>query len=70
MAHQIVGLLIALVSISVLASDSKRRELKVGIYPYIPDINGDQYQSLLTWIETTFEGQNPKYLFYCVQPPI
>ena len=58
MAPQIVGLLIALVSILVLASDSKRRELKVGIYPYIPDINGDQYKSLLTWIETTFERQN------------
>ena len=59
MASQIVGLLIALTSISASASDSKQRELKVGIYLYIPDINGDNYQSLLTWIETTFEGQNP-----------
>ena len=69
MAPQIVGLLIAPVSISVLASDSKRRELKVGIYPYIPDINGDQYQSLLTWIETTFEGQNPSIDLTVFSPP-
>ena len=69
MTPQIVGLLIALVSISVLASDTKRRELKVGIYPYIPDINGDQYQSLLTWIETTFEGQNPNIDLTVFSPP-
>ena len=58
MAYQIVGLLIVLVSISASASDSKQRELKVGIYPIV-DINNDQYKSLLTWIEATFEGQNP-----------
>ena len=59
MGFQIVGLLIALVIISVSASGSTQRELKVGIYPYIPDINEDEYYSLLTWIETTFEEQYP-----------
>ena len=69
MAFQIVGLLIALVSISASASGSKQRELKVGIYPYIPDIKGDQYKSLLTWIETTFEGQNSDINLTVFSPP-
>ena len=69
MAPQIIGQLIALVSISVLAFGSTQRELKVGIYPYIPDINGDQYQSLLTWIETTFEEQNPHIDLTVFSPP-
>ena len=59
MPSQIVGLLIAVASILASASSSERRELKVGIYPYIPDLKGDEYQSLLTWIEATFEKLNP-----------
>ena len=69
MGFQIVGLLIILVIISVSASGSMQRELKVGIYPYIPDINEDEYYSLLTWIETTFEGQNPNIDLTVFSPP-
>ena len=69
MGVQIVGLLIVLVIISVSASGSTQRELKVGIYPYIPDINEDEYYSLLTWIETTFEGQNPDIDLTVFSPP-
>lgn len=69
MASQIVGLLIVLTIISASASDSKQRKLKVGIYPYIPDIKGDQYKSLLTWIEKTFEEQNPDIDLTVFSPP-
>ena len=68
MAYQIVGLLIVLATFSALASDSKQRELKVGIYPIV-DINKDQYKSLLTWIETTFERQNPDINLTVFTPP-
>ena len=68
MAYQIVGLLIVLTSISASASDSKHRESKVGIYPIV-DINRDQYKSLLTWIEATFERQNPDINLTVFCPP-
>ena len=33
------------------------------------DINKDQYKSLLTWIEATFEGQNPDIDLTMFNPP-
>ena len=37
-----------------------RRELRVAIFPWIPDLADDKLQSLKRWIETTFEAENPE----------
>lgn len=37
-----------------------QRELRVAIYPYIPDLAKDKLQTLITWIETRFEAENPE----------
>ena len=37
-----------------------QRELRVSIYPWIPDLADDKLQTLLSWIETTFENENPE----------
>ena len=37
-----------------------RRQLRVNIYPWIPDLADDRLQTLISWIETTFEGENPE----------
>ena len=36
-----------------------KRELRVAIYPTIPDLADDKHRSLLSWIENTFEMEYP-----------
>ena len=37
-----------------------QRQLRVNIYPWIPDLADDKLQTLISWIETTFEVENPE----------
>ena len=37
-----------------------QRQLRVTIYPWIPDLADDKLQTLISWIETTFEAENPE----------
>ena len=43
-----------------LTSSAIKRDLRVSIYPYIPDLLDDKLESLTNWIKTSFESQNPE----------
>jgi len=53
----------------ILTTSHARRELRVVIYPYIPDLSDDKLKSLTDWIATLFESQNPE-IFLTVETPI
>ncbi|XP_065887608.1 thiaminase-1-like [Dysidea avara] len=52
------------------SAHAARRELRVAIYPYIPDLLDDKLQSLSSWIKRSFESQNPEINLTVVSPPV
>ena len=55
---QISGVIVLLITLLLLGAEGQRK-LKVAIYPWIPDLADDKLQTLISWIETAFESENP-----------
>ena len=49
-----------LLILSLLGAEAQQRKLRVSIFPWIPDLAYDKLQMLISWIETTFEKENPE----------
>lgn len=56
--------------IARVTTSHARRDLRVAIYPYIPDLLDDKLKSLTDWIKTSFESQNPEILLTVETPTI
>ena len=62
---------IAIVTILLIVTTpllQAERQLRVAIYPWIPDLADDKLQTLKSWIKNTFEAENPEINLTVITP--